>query len=304
LSELIPGGAVLDQASADRGRSRHERAVANTLSWADHAAAYGEYAEALAWLETLEAIGAQLPEVYAAKRLVWARACAARAELSATRKRLLLDEPRATRRMLALSRDVERASEMPVLLDRALEGAMALLGTELGNVQIRDPTSGALTIATSSGFGSEFLEYFAVVDDDSSACGRAAQQRAQTVIVDVDEDPEFAPHREIAAASRFRAVQSTPIVDPTGRLHGVISTHFRDRHRSAPRQMQLIDWYSERIGAALACSHHYTSPSLSPTTASQRDAADESPEALRAAGALQRATSHTEPASARAVAPG
>lgn len=256
LNEPIAANDSADGALAEPGPSRHERAVANTLSWADQAAAYGEYAEALAWLNTLDAIGSPLPEAYAAKRPAWAQACAARTRLSAARKRLQLEEPRETRRMLALSQDLETAPGMAALLDRALEGAMTLLGTDLGNVQMRHPTNGALTIATSSGFGSEFLEYFAVVVDDSSACGRALQQRSQTVIVDVNEDPGFAPHREIAAASRFRAVQSTPIVDPTGRLHGVISTHFHGCHRPSPAQMQLIDWYSERIGAALTRSQH------------------------------------------------
>lgn len=251
LSESILGGAALERAPVHRDGSKHARAVANTLTWADHAAANGEYAEALAWLETLEAIGVQLPEAYAAQRPVWTQACAVRAELNAARRRLVRDEPRATQRMLALSQHLEAQAGTPVDLDRALEGAMGLLGTDLGNIQIRDPSSGALTIAASSGFDSEFLEYFAVVVDDSSACGRAAQQRSQTVIADVDEDPEFAPHREIAAASRFRAVQSTPIVDPAGRLHGVLSTHFRHRHRPSPHQMQLIAWYSERLGAAL-----------------------------------------------------
>lgn len=266
MIELTSAGAALDYGCADPDRSRHERAVANTLSWADQAAAIGEFDEALAWLATLDAIGDPLPEVYAAKRPVWSHACAQRAELTAARKRLLVEEPRETKRMLAISQDLETASAMPVLLDRALEGAMALVGTDLGNVQVMNPASGVLTIATCSGFGNEFLEYFAVVRDDGSACGRAAQQRAQTVIVDVNEDPGFAPHREIAAASRFRAVQSTPIVDPTGRLHGVISTHYRDRHRPSRPQMQLIEWFSERIGAALARRRH-AAPSLSPTSA-------------------------------------
>lgn len=230
--------------------------MANTLALADQAAELGEFGEALAWLETLEAIGAQLPRRYAARRGVWARAVAARAQLDAARRRLLVEDRTATRRMLSLAEGLETAAEMPVLLDRALEGAMALLGTELGNVQIRSPGNGALTIATSSGFDSEFLEYFAVVADDSSACGRAAEQRCQTIVADVLEDPGFAPHREIAAASRFRAVQSTPIVDPAGRLHGVISTHFRDRHCPSAAEMALIDWYGERIGAALAGLQH------------------------------------------------
>jgi hypothetical protein len=73
------------------------------------------------------------------------------------------------------------------------------------------PGPGSLRIVAASGFGTEFLGYFAVVDDDSSACGRTATERAQTVIADVNTDPAFAPHREIAAASGFRAVQSRNI---------------------------------------------------------------------------------------------
>lgn len=244
--------AELDRALADPSRSKHERAVANTLSLADSAASGGDYAEALAWLDTLGAIGDPLPELYAAKRANWAHEHRARLALNAARKRLQSAAPKATQRMLELTRDLETAPEMPVLLDRALQGAMALLGADLGNIQLKDLGSGALTIATSSGFDSEFLEYFAVVADDSSACGRAAQQRSQTVIVDVREDPAFAPHREIAAASGFRSVQSTPIVDPAGGLHGVISTHFPAPHLPCPAQMALIGWFSECVGAALA----------------------------------------------------
>lgn len=222
------------------------------MSLADEAAAQGDYADALAWLDTLGAIGDRLPEMYAAKRSVWVHARAARAELNASRERLLLAEPKASSRMLALCRELDTAAARNVLLDRALEGAMALLGADLGNVQIRDSSDGTLTIATSSGFDSEFLEYFAVVADDSSAYGRAARQRSPTVIVDVCGDPGFEPHREIAAASGFRAVQSTPIVDPAGGLHGVISTHFPRPHRPSSVQMQLLGWYSERVGGALA----------------------------------------------------
>lgn len=252
MTNLIQDDGEAPGASADRERSRHERAVAHTLGLADQAAIFGEFAEALAWLDTLDAIGVRLPEAYVAKRFAWARACDVRAELNATRESLFVAERTATKHMLALSEGLEIVSERAMLLDRALEGAMDLMGTDLGNVQIMQPTSGALTIATSSGFDSEFLEYFAVVDDDSSSCGRAAQQRAQTVIGDVNEDPGFAPHREIAAASRFRAVQSTPIIDPAGRLHGVFSTHFREPRGLSPSQMQLLAWYGERIGAALA----------------------------------------------------
>ena len=177
---------------------------------------------------------------------------AARAERFAGRAQLMLDEPKATRLMQALSRRLYESAHTGLLLERALEGAMSLIGGALGNVQVCARPDRGLRIAAQSGFSSEFLDYFAIVDDDTSACGRAASQRSQTVIVDVSEDAEFAPHREIAAAARFRAVQSTPAVDPTGRLRAVISTHYRRPHQPSDRDLQLVHWYAEHVGAALA----------------------------------------------------
>ena len=51
--------------------ARHERAVAQTLSWADEAAACGDYAGALAWLRTVEMVGDRLSSDYDAKRQRW-----------------------------------------------------------------------------------------------------------------------------------------------------------------------------------------------------------------------------------------
>jgi GAF domain-containing protein len=177
---------------------------------------------------------------------------AARAEQFALRVGLRLDDPRATRRMHSLADALRECTHTTVLLERALDGAMSLIGGDLGNLQIRNADDGVLTIAVQAGFGREFLEYFATVNDESSACGRAASRRSQTVIIDVDADPAFAPHREIAAASRFRSVHSTPLVDPDGRLRGVISTHFRHPHGPRSRDLQLMQWYAEHVAAALA----------------------------------------------------
>ena len=84
-----------------------------------------------------------------------------------------------------------------------------------------------------------------------SACGRAASQRSQAVIIDVNEDATFARYREIAAASRLRAVQSTPLIDPNGRLRLVISTHFRRPHRPSTRDLDLMLWFAEHVAAAM-----------------------------------------------------
>ena len=51
--------------------AKHLAAVARTLQWADEAAERGDNFDAIAWLETLEAIGDQLPEVYESRRRAW-----------------------------------------------------------------------------------------------------------------------------------------------------------------------------------------------------------------------------------------
>ena len=63
------------------------------------------------------------------------------------------------------------------------------------------------------------------------------------IVEDVQADPASAPHRQIAAAVSYRAVQSTPSFARAGELLGMVSTHFRQPRRPAPRERELPDLY-------------------------------------------------------------
>jgi hypothetical protein len=150
------------------------------------------------------------------------------------------------------------------LLDEILAFGLELLHADRGNVQLVDPATGALQIAAQRGFGPEFLDYFAVVADDGSACGRAAWRAAQVVIADVTTDPGFAPHRDIAAASGFRAVQSTPLTDQSGHLVGMVSTHY-PRPLSLPgRELQIMARFGTLIGTSLGLLLNAAQPAPGP----------------------------------------
>jgi hypothetical protein len=181
-----------------------------------------------------------------------AHALAKRAEHFASAVRFGLDQPEAIRRLREMTGGLRKASSLASLLPRVLDGALSLMGADFGNIQLRDPVTGSLRIVTQSGFGPDFLDYFAVVDDGHSACGRAARAAAQAVIADVTADPGFAPHRGIAAASGFRAVQSTPLVDHAGRLVGMVSTHHRRPHRPPGADLQSMGLYADFAGEAIA----------------------------------------------------
>jgi hypothetical protein len=186
---------------------------------------------------------------------------ARRAERFAARVRFDLDEPKAARGLYSLGRDLREAHGPGSLLGRALEAALSVSAADRGNIQILSPVTGSLRIVAQYGFGTEFLEYFAQVDDRGSACGRAARERAQIVIADVHLDPGFAPHRGIAAASGFRAVQSTPLVDLSGRMVGVVSTHYGRPYRPSDRDLRILNRIGELVGEAVT-SHPAATPGI------------------------------------------
>jgi GAF domain-containing protein len=133
------------------------------------------------------------------------------------------------------------------------------VGGDFGNIQTVDPATGSLLLVTQAGFGPEFVGYFAVVEDVGFICGRAARQGAQTAVADVHADPGLTPHREIAAATGFRAVQSTPLVDYAGHLIGMVSTHFQRPHRPSDRDLRIMELYADFAGEALTA--HLSRPS-------------------------------------------
>jgi len=201
---------------------------------------------------TLEDTEAALRRTAARLRACGQEDRARRAERSAARARFDLDEPLVARQLYTAAAGLRHTPRVEPLASQVLEKVLSLARADRGNVQLADPASGALRIIVQHGFDARFLDHFAVVDDDASACGRAASQGAQLVITDVTTDPGFRPHREIAAASGFRAVQSTPLTDQAGRVVGVVSTHYPRPYAPPARDMRIITRYAELVGQVLA----------------------------------------------------
>jgi hypothetical protein len=111
------------------------------------------------------------------------RACgwedqARRAERFAMSVRFDLDEPLAARQLHAAAAGLRRTPRVEPLASQVLKEVLSLARADRGNVQLADPASGALRIIAQHGFGAEFLDHFAVVDDDRSAGGRPAAVRS------------------------------------------------------------------------------------------------------------------------------
>jgi signal transduction protein with GAF and PtsI domain len=147
---------------------------------------------------------------------------------------------------------LQRCPDIQSVLDFALSRSLELTGTELGNVQLMDWSTGYLTIAAQRGFNEDFLRLFRFVKaEDGSACGRAIRKRSPIVIEDLLSDREFAPYRTIALDAGFRAVQSTPLISSGGAFVGVMSTHFPSKHLPADHEMQALSITAELVANAI-----------------------------------------------------
>ncbi|MEV5845361.1 GAF domain-containing protein [Streptomyces sp. NPDC051985] len=172
---------------------------------------------------------------------------------------LALDEPAAVQHVRDAAAELHAPLPLSTVLPRITGTAMALTGAEFGNIQVTDPRDGSLVLVTQSGFHDGFLDHFAVVRDTDSVCGQASQQHAQAAVADVREDRTLTRHQDVFRAAGVRAVLSTPLVDRTGRIVGMVSTHASQPGLPPERDLRIVELYA-RLAGEMVADRLYGSP--------------------------------------------
>jgi PAS domain S-box-containing protein len=132
-------------------------------------------------------------------------------------ERQLAAEVDAMRRLHELVNRLLACNDLQTALEQVLDAAIALLHADMGTVQLFDPQTQELRIAAHRGFPEDFLEPVRDTGADLGAmCARAVRGGQRAIVEDVEQDPDFIPHRAIAAAAGYRAVQSTPVTSRNG----------------------------------------------------------------------------------------
>lgn len=163
----------------------------------------------------------------------------------------LRDHEKGPGSSLAPSPDID--TRLLTIAESAIDEAMRMHGAQFGNLQIYDPETESLRIIAHRNFEAPFLEHFAIVGaNDNSACARCLADGARVIIEDVAVEPSFRPHMDIALESGFRAVQSTPLHGPSGRLMAVLSTHFAMPRQFTTEECAELDLCATRTALAMA----------------------------------------------------
>ena len=135
------------------------------------------------------------------------------------------------------------------ILDAAIEGTDA----DMGNIQLLDSRSGQLRIHVQRGFEPPFLEFFGSVHLGQAACGMALQTAKRIIVADVADSPIFrsSDSLEIMLDAGVRSLQSTPLAGRSGRVWGMLSTHYKTVRQPRKGDFQLIDYLADWAAALL-----------------------------------------------------
>ena len=156
------------------------------------------------------------------------------------------------RRLQEISTRLIREGDVQALLDEILDAAVEIMDAPMGNMQLLDSETGELALYSQRGFSPDFHKQFARVDGASqTACGLALARRQRVTDHDVRENDLYrGSDREATLAAGIRAVQSTPMTSRSGRVLGMLSTHWDRPHDPPAERLGLLDLLA-RQGADL-----------------------------------------------------
>ena len=150
-------------------------------------------------------------------------------------------------------------SGLTYTLYEVLDTTIEVQGADFGDIQLYDESTQTLKTVAHRGLDQKFLDYFATVDArEASGCGLALRSGTRIIIEDVNTDPDFEPHRAIAASTGFRGVQSTPFIDRiSGKPLGMLSTRFRQPYRPLARELLLTDLLARQAADVIEARRDY-----------------------------------------------
>jgi PAS domain S-box-containing protein len=168
-------------------------------------------------------------------------------ELAELRDQLAADLGQMVR-LHEISTRFVREGDVHALLEELLDGALAITGADRGGIQLVDPKSEVMRIAVQRGFDSGLLAFFDQVPAQEAACAQGIASNGRLMVEDVASDPFFEGQegRRLLLEAGILAMQSTPLLSRSGKLLGLLSTHFRQRHRPAERELRLLDVFARQ----------------------------------------------------------
>lgn len=155
----------------------------------------------------------------------------------------LAGELSAIRQLQSVSALLIEGGSTDTLDEKILDAAVAIMRSDMVSMQTLDKEQDALRMLAWRGFDPAFGEIFKLNSPDTETSCSAARRTGHRVVVSDVENCDFIGAKALENHRKMgiRAVQSTPLLSRSGRLLGMISTHWRTPHTPTESSLGLLD---------------------------------------------------------------
>ena len=150
----------------------------------------------------------------------------------------------ASLRLQEISTLLIQEGNLESLYERVLDAAVCLMAADVGSMQKYDAQQDELQLLATRGFPPEAIEFWQQVNRQSgTSCGRALSLGRRVVVPEIETAEFMAGSADLDIARRvgLRAMHSTPLISRSGRLLGMISTHWQQPHSPAEHELRTLD---------------------------------------------------------------
>jgi len=134
-------------------------------------------------------------------------------------------------------------STQATLYDQILGAAMELMASDAACLQMLAADGTSLRLLACKNFHPDCAPFWEQVAGAGSTCSKALSDNQRVVVADIEACEFMVGTREQLEYRRagVRGVQSTPLRSRTGRLLGMLSTHWRTPHTPAENDFRFFD---------------------------------------------------------------
>lgn len=144
----------------------------------------------------------------------------------------------------SISAELIYEENIEALYNKILDAAIGLMQSDMASMQMLVESPEGLRMVACRGFGPEFSQIFQLNDRETKTSCSIAMREGHRVIVPDVETCDFivgTPALEEYRKTGIRALQSTPLLSRSGKLVGMLSTHWRTPHHPTERNLRLLD---------------------------------------------------------------
>ncbi|MES2606705.1 MAG: ATP-binding protein [Pseudomonadota bacterium] len=149
-----------------------------------------------------------------------------------------------TKLLQSVSAQIIHEENIDTLYQKLVDAAVAVMQSDFGSLQMYYPERGELRLLAASGLNQAAKDFWEWVRADNGSTCSVAMRTGQRFICSDLHSSDYVkgtPDHAMFVAGGVRAAQSTPLYSRSGKLLGMISTHWLRHHTPSDRDLRLLD---------------------------------------------------------------